>query len=80
MDLTNVLRQALQKQYQDVVNVMHFVLSIKAIIKGLKENNWDKLFTIVTSFCEKCVIEIPNLNDSHSATRLRHCHLERAKS
>ena len=76
MGTTELLCQSLQKQYQDVVNAMLLVRSTKALIQDLRENGWDKLFAIVVCFCEKHDIEIPDLNDCHSATRFGCARLE----
>jgi len=43
MGITYVLCQALQKQSQDIVNVMRLVCSTKGLIQNLRENGWDKL-------------------------------------
>ncbi|XP_058742087.1 uncharacterized protein LOC131614532 [Vicia villosa] len=79
MGITDMLCQALQKQNQDVVNAMDLVRSTKSFIQDLRENGWDILFSTVTSFCEKHGIEIPDLNDIHSATRFGRSHLEESQ-
>lgn len=48
----------------------------KNIIQELRQDDWDKLFTCVKSFCEKHDIKIPDLDDVHSTTRFCHSHLE----
>ena len=53
MRIINVLRQTLQQQYQDKVNIMRLVCSTKGLIQNLRENGWDKLLKNVASFCEK---------------------------
>jgi hypothetical protein len=69
MGITDVLCQALQQQSQDVVNAMSLVRLTKTLIQELRENGWDKLYATVTSYCERHDIEIPDLDDTHSATR-----------
>jgi hypothetical protein len=76
MGITDVLCQALQQQSQDVVNAMNLVRQTKTLIQEMRENGWDKLYTNVTSYCVRHAIEIPNLDDRHSATRFGRSRLE----
>lgn len=50
-----MLYQILQKQIQNVINVMH-------LIQQWKKNGWDMLITRVTFFFEKYGIKISDLN------------------
>jgi hypothetical protein len=79
MGITDVLCQALQQKSQDVVSAMSLVRGTKTLIQELREDGWDKLFTDVTSFCVRHDIEIPDLDDTHSATRLGRSRLEENK-
>jgi len=76
MGITDLLRQALQKQPQDVVNAMLLVRSTKTLIQDLRENGRDKLFANVVSICENHDIEFHDLNDCHSTTRFRRSRLK----
>jgi hypothetical protein len=76
MGITDVLCQALQKQDQDVVNVMDLVRSTKRLIQDLRDDGWHELFSNVTSFCQRHDIEIPDLDDVHSTTRFGRSRLE----
>jgi hypothetical protein len=76
MGITDVLCQALQQKSQDVVNAMNLVRQTKTLIQELRENGWDNLYANVTSYCVRHDIEIPNLDDTHSATRFGRSRLE----
>jgi hypothetical protein len=76
MGITDVLCQALQQKSQDVVNAMNLVRQTKTLIQELRENGWDTLYANVTSYCVRHDIEIPNLDDTHSATRFGRSRLE----
>jgi hypothetical protein len=43
--------QPLQKQYQDVVDVLDLVRSTMRPIQDLRDDGWDALLSNVTSFC-----------------------------
>ncbi|XP_059658399.1 uncharacterized protein LOC132304681 [Cornus florida] len=60
--ITNILCQALQQKDEDIVNAMQLVSSTKQIIMILRENDWNKLFDIVKSFCECHNIDVPDLS------------------
>ena len=38
MGITNVLCQALQQHFQDLLNVMHLILTTKSLIQELRDN------------------------------------------
>ncbi|XP_058735771.1 uncharacterized protein LOC131607832 [Vicia villosa] len=67
MAITDILCQALQHQYPDVVNVKHIVRSTKVMLQNMKQNGWDKLLKKVTCFCVKNAIEVPQLNARYAA-------------
>ncbi|KAL5053574.1 hypothetical protein RYX36_034256 [Vicia faba] len=62
MAVTDILCQALQHQYPNVVNVKHIVRSTKVMLQNMKQNGWDKLLKNVTCFCVKNSIKVPQLN------------------
>ena len=62
MEITNKFCQALQSQSQDILNAMHLVSSIKALIQKFRNDGWDDLLTIVISFCEKHCIDVLDMN------------------
>ena len=72
--ITDFLCQALQQQYQDIVNVMHLVCFTKGLIQNLREIGWDKLLKNVTSFYEKHDIEVPHFGASYIARQGCSCH------
>lgn len=76
MGITNIIFQALQRQSEDVANVMILICTTKSLIQELRENGWDKLFTSIQPLCEKYDVEIPNLNNVYSITRFECSHLE----
>ncbi|XP_075640501.1 uncharacterized protein LOC142612272 [Castanea sativa] len=51
-EITNALCQALQCQSQDILNLMNFVSSTKALIQKFRDEELDNLLTTVKSFCE----------------------------
>ena len=48
---------------------MYIVSFTKALIQKFRDDKWDILLTIVTSFCETCNIDVPDMNA---------CYVERA--
>ncbi|XP_058734230.1 uncharacterized protein LOC131605961 [Vicia villosa] len=67
MAITDILCQALQHEYPDVVNVKHIVRSTKAMLQNMKQNGWDKLLKNVKCFCDKNVIMVPQLDAPYEA-------------
>ncbi|XP_030963919.1 uncharacterized protein LOC115985089 [Quercus lobata] len=49
-------------QSQDILNLMNFVSSTKALIQKFRDEEWDILLTIVKSFCEARDIDVSNMN------------------
>ncbi|KAL0004205.1 hypothetical protein SO802_011766 [Lithocarpus litseifolius] len=47
---------------QDILNVMNFVSSTKALIQKFRDEEWDNLLTTVKSFCEARDIDVPDMN------------------
>ena len=62
MGITNILCQALQQHFQDLLNVMHLVSTTKSLIQKLRNDRWKPLLASVTSFCGQHEINIPDLN------------------
>ena len=67
MEITDKLCQALQSQSQEILNVMHLVLSTKAIIQKFRDDGWDSLLATVISFCEKHCIDVLDMNARYVA-------------
>jgi len=65
------LCQALQKQYEDILNAMQLVCSTKILIQKLREDGWQNLLKCVVFFCEQHDIDIPDFNSTYVA---RHGH------
>ena len=69
MEITDKLCQALQSQSQEILNVMHLVLSTKALIQKFRDDGWDSLLTTVISFCEKHCIDVLDMNGRYVVRR-----------
>ena len=67
MEITDKLCQAFQSQSQEILNVMHLVLSTKALIQKFRNDGWDSLLTTVISFCEKHCIDVLDMNARYVA-------------
>ena len=67
MEITDKLCQALQSQSQEILNVMHLVLSTKALIQKFRDDGWDSLLATVISFCEKHCIDVLDMNARYVA-------------
>ena len=74
MQITDLLCQALQSKSQDILNAMHLVSSTKRCIQQYRDNKWEVLLTNVKSFCNKCNIDIPNINARYVERRGRARH------
>ncbi|XP_029149696.1 uncharacterized protein [Arachis hypogaea] len=74
MEITDILCQALQKQSQDIVNVVQLVHSTKTLIQSMRDDRWGKLLKNVKSFCEQHDILIPDLTASYVARQGRSRH------
>ena len=69
MEINDKLCQVLQSQSQDILNAMNLVLSTKALIQKFRDDGWDDLLTIVTSFCEKYCIDVLDMNAHYVVRR-----------
>ncbi|XP_042752694.1 uncharacterized protein LOC111879538 [Lactuca sativa] len=65
LGVTNDLNATLQKKDQDIVNAMHQVRSSKDRLNHMWEEGWESFLKDVTLFCEKCDIEILNMEDPY---------------
>ncbi|XP_050258909.1 uncharacterized protein LOC126703892 [Quercus robur] len=74
MRITNILCQALQQHSQDLLNVMHLVSTTKSLIQKLRDDRWEPLLDIITSFCGQHEIDIPDLNARYTKARGRYRH------
>jgi predicted P-loop ATPase len=52
----------LQQQSQDILNVIHSVSTIKALIQKLRDDDWDNLLEIIISFSNNFEIDIQELS------------------
>ncbi|XP_072084460.1 uncharacterized protein [Arachis hypogaea] len=68
MGIIDILYQALQKQSQDIVNVVQLVHSTKALIQSMRDDRWEELLKNVKSFCEQHDILISDLTASYVAS------------
>lgn len=62
MGITDLLCKKLQQKSQDIVNAMDDVATTKKLIQNLRDHGWSSLITVVTSFCSKHGIVVPDLN------------------
>ncbi|XP_052621086.1 uncharacterized protein LOC111877426 [Lactuca sativa] len=63
--IPNDLNITLQKKDQNIVNAMHQVRSSKARLIQMRNEGWELLSNDVTLFCEKCEIDILNMEDPY---------------
>ena len=71
MEITDKLCQVLQSQSQDILNAMHLVSSIKALIQKFRDDGSDGLLTTMISFCEKHCIDVLDMNARYVVRRGR---------
>ena len=72
MGITNVLCQALQQHFQDLLNAMHLVSTTKSLIQKLRDDGWEPLLASVISFCEQHEIDILDMNACYTKGRGRY--------
>ncbi|XP_071926174.1 uncharacterized protein [Coffea arabica] len=65
LGITNELSLTLQRKDQDILNAMAVVKIAKEQLQLMRDDGWDALLNEVISFCIKCDIEIPNMNDTY---------------
>ncbi|KAM7470081.1 hypothetical protein LguiA_008264 [Lonicera macranthoides] len=63
LGITNDLSQALQRRDQDLINAMTYVQVSKRRLQKMKDDGWESFFDIVSSFCTKHGVGIPNMGD-----------------
>ncbi|XP_062162038.1 uncharacterized protein LOC133869083 [Alnus glutinosa] len=74
MGFTNCLCQALQQNYQDILNAMKLVSTTKSLLQNLKNEKWEHFLDTVKSFCEKKnEIDVPDMNARYTRARDRSC-------
>ncbi|KAK8925828.1 hypothetical protein KSP39_PZI018041 [Platanthera zijinensis] len=61
--ITSELSQALQRQDQDIVNAISLVELSKKRLQHMRDEGWQSLFEVVSTFCEKNEIIVPNMNE-----------------
>ncbi|CAL9024445.1 unnamed protein product, partial [Prunus brigantina] len=64
---TNDLSQVLQKNDQDIGNVITLVRDCKDQLQHMRENAFEALLDQISSFCGKHDIEVPNMDDAYVA-------------
>ncbi|KAL4573112.1 hypothetical protein LXL04_019907 [Taraxacum kok-saghyz] len=73
MEITDLLRQALQRQSQDILNALRLVATTKVLLQKMKDERWDGLLSHVKSFCQERTIDIPYLSSSYLSRGARAC-------
>jgi len=63
LDITNALSQNLQGSGQDIINAISLITTAKKQLQMTRDQGWDILLNIASSFCVKHDIEIPNMDD-----------------
>ena len=63
LGITNELSLALQRYDQDIVNAMSLVKVAKQRLQSMKNEGWESLFYVVSSFCHKHEVDIPKMDD-----------------
>ena len=63
LGITNDLSQSLQRNDQQIVNAICLVEVYKQQLQMMKDNRWSSLMDEVSSFFEKCCIDVPNMDD-----------------
>jgi hypothetical protein len=63
LGITNDLSLALQRKDQDIVNAMAMVKVAKQRLQLMRDEGWESIFDVVTSFCHKHEVDVPNMDD-----------------
>lgn len=74
LKISDLLYQVLPCQSQDILNVMHLVLSTKSLIQELRDNGWNISLIEVKCFCELRNIDILDLSTHHIVRKRRARH------
>jgi hypothetical protein len=61
MGITDLCKK-LQQKSQDIVNAIDDVATTKKLIQNLRDHGWSSLISVVTSFCSKHGIVVPDMN------------------
>ena len=62
LGITNELSLTLQRKNQDIVNALDFVKIAKQRFQQMRDDGWDSFLKLVSSFCAKYDIEVPNMD------------------
>jgi len=73
MGITDSLCQALQQKSLNILNAMDLVLTTKALLRTLRDAEFDFLLANVQSICTKYEIDIPHMNASYKKATGRSC-------
>ncbi|XP_027148735.1 uncharacterized protein LOC113749245 [Coffea eugenioides] len=71
LGFAQVLSQALQCKFQDILNAFKLVSVTKDRLQSYRDNGWNELFTNVKTFCDARNIEMPDINVIYKAGRGR---------
>ncbi|XP_021971524.1 uncharacterized protein LOC110866689 [Helianthus annuus] len=71
MGKTEILSQALQRKSKDILNAMELVSATKITLNNYRNDGWDSLIKEVTLFCNKHLIEVPDMKAPFTSTRYR---------
>jgi len=72
MRITNLLCRALQQKYLDILNAMDLVSITKALIRTLRDAEFDFFIANVQFVCTKYEIDIPHINASYKKVLVVH--------
>ena len=65
MEITYLLCRVLQQKSLNILNAMNLVSTIKALLRTLRDVEFDLLLANVQSVCTKYEIDIPHMNASY---------------
>nr|KJB21212.1 hypothetical protein B456_003G052500 [Gossypium raimondii] len=69
LGVTDNLCQALQRRFQDILNVLSLVSTTKDLIQKLRDDGWDELLKNVIYFCETWELDFPYMNAQYIMDR-----------
>jgi len=71
--ITNLLCRVLQQKSLDILNAMDLVSTTKALLRTLRDAEFDFLVANVQYVCTKYEIDIPHINASYKKATSRSC-------
>jgi hypothetical protein len=74
IQITDHLYQALQSKSQNILSAIRLVSSTKRCIQQYRDDKWKVLLIKVKSFCNKCNIDVTDMNASYVKRRGRTRH------